>query len=209
MTGKLQTYLALGDSYTIGEGLLFYENFPCQTVQRLRQSGIPVAAPELIAKTGWTTDELMDGIRDTCLLPTYDFVSLLIGVNNEFRSRKLEEYQTQFETLLKQAIDFAGNKTTHVFVLSIPDWSVTPFANTYLPDTGGRNKEKIAGEIDAFNKAAQQISHQYSVNFLDITTHTRLAVSDKDLFASDGLHPSGKEYKFWAAQLAEKILAIP
>lgn len=208
MNGQLYTYLALGDSYTIGEGVPVYENFPCQAVQILRRSGFQVASPEIIAKTGWTTDELMDGISHTHFLPSYDFVSLLIGVNNEYRSGNPEDYKNQFETLLKQAIVFAGSKTTHVFVLSIPDWSVTPFANTYLPDAAGRNKEMIAKEIDTFNKTAQQITQSYRVDFLDITHHTRMAAPDQGLFAPDGLHPSGKEYQYWAVQLAEKIQAI-
>lgn len=208
MNDKLYSYLALGDSYTIGEGIPVNENFPSQTVRILRKSGITVAAPELIARTGWTTDELIEGIRNTHLLSSYDFVSLLIGVNNEYRSRDLEEYKSEFETLLKQAILFAGGQSTHVFVLSIPDWSVTTFANAHLPDSAGRNKERVAREIDAFNKAAEQIARFYDVEFIEITTHTRHTASEPGSFASDGLHPSGKEYQYWATQLSAKIRTV-
>src|SRR5580658_7397742 len=141
------SYLALGDSYTIGEGVPLYESFPCQTVQLLRTSGESFAAPEIVARTGWTTDELIGAIAGTQLLPHYDFVSLLIGVNNEYRGRDLAEYEIQFELLLQQAIGLAGASPDYVFVLSIPDWSVTPFARSYLPDAAGRDKARIGREI--------------------------------------------------------------
>ncbi len=125
------SYLALGDSYTIGENVPIYDSFPYKTVQLLRKAGYSFYAPEIVAKTGWTTDELQTGIASNKLLPQYDIVSLLIGVNNQYRARSLQEYTQQFEALLQQAIGFANNKHTHVFVLSIPDWGVTP-----LPKTG-------------------------------------------------------------------------
>jgi lysophospholipase L1-like esterase len=199
MPSKIYSYLALGDSYTIGESVPVYENFPYQTVQLLRKAGYPVYAAEIIAKTGWTTDELQTGISNSHLLPLYDFVSLLIGVNNQYRGRSQEEYTQQFDTLLQQAIAFAGNNK-QVFVLSIPDWGVTPFAN-------GKDKMAIAGEIDAFNAINKSISEKYRVNYIDITAGTREAAQDATLLAADQLHPSGKEYARWAAKLAESILA--
>ena len=198
MPSKTYSYLALGDSYTIGESVPLYESFPYQTVQQLRKAGCPVYAAEIIAKTGWTTDELQAGINNSYLLPVYDFVSLLIGVNNQYRGRNREEYAGQFEVLLQQAIAFAGNNKQHVFVLSIPDWGVTPFAN-------GKDKVAIAGEIDAFNAINKSISEKYQVNYIDITAGTREAAHDTTLLAADQLHPSGKEYARWAMKLAEGI----
>ena len=195
------SYLALGDSYTIGEGVPVYESFPYQSVQLLRKAGFLFFAPEIIARTGWTTDELVAGIAGTHMLPSYDFVSLLIGVNNEYRGRSPQEYAPQFEELLRQAIQFAGGRSARVFVVSIPDWGVSPFAASGLPDASGRDRAQVAGEIDTFNDIAQKISGQYLVDFIDITPHSRSST----LFASDGLHPSGEQYKYWAEQLAKRI----
>ncbi|OQP56954.1 lysophospholipase [Niastella vici] len=198
---KTYSYLALGDSYTIGESVPIYESFPYQTVQLLRRAGYALYAAEIVAKTGWTTDELQSGITNSHLLPGYDMVSLLIGVNNQYRGRSVEEYTMQFETLLKQAIVFAGNQPQHVFVLSIPDWGVTPFA-------GGKNSAAIAQEIDAFNAVNKAYAQQYSVNYIDITPGTREAATDSSLLAADQLHPSGKDYARWAAKLANAIKKI-
>jgi lysophospholipase L1-like esterase len=195
------TLLALGDSYTIGEGLPLYESFPYQAVQCLRKAGRPFSAPEIIARTGWTTDELSDGITGTHLLPAYDFVSLLIGVNNEYRGRSSREYAQQFEDLLRQAIQFARGQAARVFVLSIPDWGISPFAQSGLPDAAGRDPAQIAREIDAFNSIAEKIAGEHQVEFIDITGHSRSST----LFASDGLHPSGEQYRYWAEQLAGRI----
>jgi lysophospholipase L1-like esterase len=195
---KTYSYLALGDSYTIGEGVPVYESFPYQTVQGLRKAGYPVYAAEIVAKTGWTTDELQAGINNSSLLASYDMVSLLIGVNNQYRGRSLEEYTQQFEALLQQAIGFAGNHEKHVFVLSIPDWGITPFASE-------KNGATIAHEIDAFNAVNRLLAEKYSVNYIDITPGTRLAANDPSLLAADQLHPSGKEYAKWAIQLAGAI----
>lgn len=198
---KTFSYLALGDSYTIGEGLPIYESFPYQTVQILRKAGYSLCAAEIVAKTGWTTDELQTGISNSRLLASYDMVSLLIGVNNQYRGRSLPEYTQQFEALLQQAIGFAGKQSTHVFVLSIPDWGVTPFAN-------GKNSVTIAHEIDAFNAVNRLFAEKYSVNYIDITPGTRLAANDPSLLAADQLHPSGKEYARWAEKLAGAVLQL-
>lgn len=198
MTYKNHTYLALGDSYTIGEGVPVAENFPYQTVQLLRKEGLYFQAPEIIAKTGWTTDELQKGIDDTILQVPYDIVSLLIGVNNQYRGRTVQEYALQFEHLLQQAIQFSGNHPDHVFVLSIPDWGVTPFA-------ADRDRSAIAQEIDAFNETNRQLSEQYDTHYIDITPGTREAANDETLLTTDQLHPSGKDYGRWARKLAEDI----
>lgn len=198
MSGKSYTYLALGDSYTIGETVPATDNFPNQAVQLLHKDGFDFNPPEIVAKTGWTTDELQAAINKHHFQNRYDFVSLLIGVNNQYRGRSVDEYKKEFESLLKQAIQFAGNDTSHVVIISIPDWGVTPFA-------GGRDRAQIAKEIDEYNSANNEIARQYNIYYIDITGWTRKAASDNSLLASDGLHPSGKEYKRWAESIAEFI----
>ena len=195
---KTLSYLALGDSYTIGESLPLEDNFPHQTVALLRKKGISITAPEIVAKTGWTTDELMDSITKRSLKSNYDYVSLLIGVNNQYRGRDIATYQKEFEQLLLQAIQFAGGTPEHVFVLSIPDWGATPFAE-------GRDSEKIEREIDQFNAANLKIAQQYKVHYLEITVGTREAKQDLSLVAEDKLHPSKKEYARWADKLSRAI----
>ncbi|WP_343745257.1 SGNH/GDSL hydrolase family protein [Chitinophaga sp.] len=189
------SFLALGDSYTIGESVAETERFPAQTVRLLRQKGIAVNDAKIVATTGWTTDELEKGIREARITGTFDLVTLLIGVNNQYRGRSLEEYREQFTQLLQQAIDFAGHQPSHVIVLSIPDWGVTPFA-------ADRDRAAIAREIDAFNTAAKDIAAAHGAHWLDITPYTREAARDTSLVAADGLHPSGKDYARWAADLA-------
>ena len=190
------TYLALGDSYTIGEGVPLHESFPYQVVQCLRKNGHPFHAPEIVAKTGWTTDELLSTLSFTRLLPSYDFVSLLIGVNNQYRGRTLEEYGQQFDTLLKKAIRYSGNNAARVIVLSIPDWGVTPYA-------AARDQRKIAGEIDHFNQINKSIAGQYKTHYIDITPGSKEAATNASLIAADGLHPSALEYARWAKQVSE------
>jgi lysophospholipase L1-like esterase len=192
---KPYTYLALGDSYTIGERVAPEENFPNQVVTLLSEEGLNFDRPKIVAKTGWTTDELQAGIKKTKLERHYDFVSLLIGVNNQYRERKVIDYIPQFESLLDQALKYAGNNNNRVIVLSIPDWGITPFAN-------GRDREKIALEIDEYNRANKEIADKYKVHYINITLENRKAASDTELFTEDGLHPSGKEYKKWAEELA-------
>lgn len=194
----MPTYLALGDSYTIGKSVLPTENFPNQTVQFLRLDGFDFHSPEIIAKTGWTTDELQAAINKYNLLPSYNFVTLLIGVNDQYRGRTVEEFKPEFESLLKLAIYFAGGKNEHVIVLSIPDWGVTPFAVD-------RDRNQVAKEIDEYNAANKLIAGNYKVHYLDVTPGTREAAKDSSLLAADGLHPSAKEYKRWAEKVAAVI----
>lgn len=194
----MKTYLALGDSYTIGEQVLLTETFAYQMVNLLRNKNIEITAPEIIAKTGWTTDELNHAISQQAFLKSYDFVSLLIGVNNQYRGQNVEVFKIEFEVLLKQAILFAGNKTTNVFVLSIPNWGQTPFAKD-------RDIAKIEIEIDAYNVACEKITLQHNCIFIDITTAKKGNADNAEMFASDGLHPSGKEYAKWAELLSKKI----
>ncbi len=201
MSQKSISYLALGDSYTIGEGVPVYESYPYQAVQMLRKKGYNLQAPEIVAKTGWTTDELQAGINSTKFLPIYDVVTLLIGVNNQYRGKSPETYADEFESLLKQAIAFAGNDNKRVAVLSIPDWGATPFAE-------GRDRAKITAEIDAFNAANRKITSKYKVQYIDITPGTRMAATDPTMVTKDKLHPSGKEYTKWAEKVAKFVTTI-
>jgi len=191
-----KTYLALGDSYTIGQSVTEPERFPKQTVSLLRSQGIKINDPKIIATTGWTTKNLIDAINTTTLQNNYDVVSLLIGVNNQYQGRSIDEYKTEFTILLNRVIQYAGSKSTHIFVLSIPDYSVTPFAS-------GSDKAKIAAEIGQFNLANKTISFQLGVNYIDITPIS--GENDPSLIASDGLHPSGKQYKRWVDLLTPMI----
>jgi lysophospholipase L1-like esterase len=199
IASKQYYYLALGDSYTIGESVPATENFPNQVVSIMLNNAIAFQQARIIAKTGWTTDELETGIvaANTAnpLRSSYDFVSLLIGVNNQYRGRTVDNYKPQFEELLNKAIYYAGGKADHVVVVSIPDWGVTPFAS-------GRDRAQIAAEIDAYNAANKQIAQQYNVQYINITPWTREAATDNTLLANDGLHPSGKEYKRWAESIS-------
>jgi lysophospholipase L1-like esterase len=201
MSQKSISYLALGDSYTVGEGVPLYESYPYQAVQILRKKGFNLQAPEIVAKTGWTTDELQAGINGAKFLPYYDVVTLLIGVNNQYRGKTPELYADDFESLLKQAIAFAGNDNKRVAVLSIPDWGATPFAE-------GRDRAKITAEIDAFNAVNRKLSSKYRVQYIDITPGTRLAAQDPSLVTKDKLHPSGKEYTKWAEKVAKFVTTI-
>jgi len=190
-----KSFLALGDSYTIGESVPSSERFPVQTVKYLQDQGINFSDPEIIAQTGWTTGNLLSALYS--IAPTksiYDIVTLLIGVNNQYQRRTEQEYADEFLTLLNKAIQYVGNNKKRVIVLSIPDYSVTPFASR-------SDKVLIAKEIDAFNAINKTISNHAGVNYLDTTASTRLAVNDLSLVANDGLHPSGREYKVWAEEL--------
>ena len=198
MSTKSYTYLALGDSYTIGESLPIEESYPLQAVKFLENNGYHFNSTKIVAKTGWTTDELDAGINKAGINETYDFVTLLIGVNNQYRGRSVTEYANQFEALLKRALHFAGNNSNHVFALSIPDWGVTPFA-------ADRDRLAISREIDTFNAINKAVAEKYKVMYIDITPGTREAAVDETLLATDKLHPSGKEYSRWAKQVAEAI----
>ena len=193
-TAAPRSFLALGDSYTIGESVLSSERFPVQTVKYLQDQGINFSDPEIIAKTGWTTGNLLSALAAAPTKSPYDIVTLLIGVNNQYQHRTEQEYADEFLTLLNKAIQYTGINKRRVIVLSIPDYGVTPFAD-------GSEKATIAKEIDAFNAINKTISNHAGVNYLDITASTRLAVNDLSLVANDGLHPSGREYKVWAEGL--------
>jgi len=193
------SYLALGDSYTIGEQVPIYESFPCRLVQMLRAKGISFHAPDILAKTAWATHELTEAIGNYSFLPKYDLVTLLIGVNNQYRAIPVADFEAEFLALLQKSIHFAGDFADNVFVLSIPDWGISPFA-------ADRDRLKIALEIDEYNKVCQRFAALYNVDFIDVTTSQRIHGSDPSYFLEDGLHPSGLEYNKWALMLAERIV---
>ena len=192
----MYSFLALGDSYTVGEQVPLHHSFPYLCTQLLRDRGIAMAAPEIVAVTGYTTDELNTLIAETRLLPPYDLVTLLIGVNNQYRGRSAASFQPEFEQLLQQAITFSGNRKKHVVVLSIPDWGVTPFG-------ASKDPVKIAEEIDQYNSVCAAVALEAGIHFINITENQRADGALEAFLASDQLHPSGKEYAKWARELAD------
>ncbi|MFN8285388.1 MAG: SGNH/GDSL hydrolase family protein [Chitinophagales bacterium] len=205
MASKRYTLLCLGDSYTIGESVAEKDRFPEKTVELLYEKGIEFNQPDIIAKTGWTTDELASVIKERNLKGPYSFVTLLIGVNNQYRQRNLNNYRKEFAELLHTAIDYAGGNKNHVVVISIPDWGVTPFV---AQDAKQRTGEQIGREIDEFNAVNKEEAAKAGVHYIDITAHSRLAAKDEALIANDGLHPSGKMYLHWASELSKLITNI-
>lgn len=195
------TYLALGDSYTIGQSVPAYDQWGMQLAALLREEDIAISNPVTVARTGWTTSELASAIAATDLKPTFDLVSLLIGVNNQYRGQSLETYRTEFGQLLQTSIRLAKGDPKNVLVLSIPDWGATPFAQ-------GRNRQQISVEIDAFNEVAREITQKAGATFIDITPLTREAASDPSYLASDGLHYSGKMHREWALLVLPKAKDI-
>ncbi|HXU31114.1 MAG TPA: GDSL-type esterase/lipase family protein, partial [Thermoanaerobaculia bacterium] len=193
--GTSLRYLALGDSYTIGEGVEPAERWPHQLAALLAAEGLRFeTAPEIVARTGWTTDELSAAISEAKPKGPFDLVTLLIGVNDQFRGRGVEAYRPEFRRLLQAAIGFAGNRPERVIVLSIPDWGVTSFAASserFVP-------ERIAREIDAFDAAAKAETEGAGAAFLDVTEETRTAGRKAGELVDDGLHPSGRQYERWA-----------
>ena len=187
VTNAPPRFLALGDSYTIGEGVAPSENWPHQLAAALH-----LDTPEILARTGWTTDELAAAMDAHAFQPPYALVTLLIGVNNQYRGRDLQNYRTQFRALLERAIVLAGGNPRRVLVVSIPDWGVTRFGVE-----SGRDRAQIAREIDAFNAAASAISASLHARYVDITAISRDRGGVVDMLAADGLHPSAAMYARW------------
>lgn len=191
--------LALGDSYTIGESVAPEERWPVRLAALLRARGLSVASPTIVARTGWTTDELAAGIDTARPAADYDIVTLLIGVNNQYRGRSADEYRTQFRALLARAIEFANSRAARVVVLSIPDWGVTPFAQ-------GRDRARISDEIDRFNAINRDETTRAGARYVDVTPASRRVPTEPALVASDGLHPSGAMYAIWAGLVLPVVL---
>lgn len=194
------SFLALGDSYTIGENVSEDQRWPSQLVDSLQKKGIAVQEPHIIAETGWTTDELMASVNQVNPTKNYDLVSLLIGVNNQYRGYDITNYQADFERLLKKAISFAGEKPKRVFVISIPDYGATPFGQQKDP-------KRITRQLEQYNSIARNICNKYQVSFINVTPHSRKASKDHSLIANDDLHPSGKMYQHWVSKILPVVLS--
>jgi len=190
-------YLSVGDSYTIGESVPENDRWSVILTDLLRKNNVKIANPEIIARTGWTTAELAEGIKSRNPKGPYNIVSLLIGVNNQYRGQSLQRYRTELQDLLQQCVGFTSGQADRVFVLSTPDWGVTPFAK-------GADQAKIAAEIDTFNQVAKEECGKLGIAFIDITPISRTALNDASMIANDGLHFSGKMYRLWA----EKSLPV-
>ena len=200
-TDKGITYLALGDSYTIGESVLAEDSYPYQITKLLNDSNTAVENPEIIAVNGWTTKDLLAAIATEKPSNNYNFVTLLIGVNNQYNGEDMSIFRKDFTTLLNKAISFASGDKSRVFIISIPDWGVTPFAKDDV-----RSSLQIGKEIDRYNAFAKKITSVAGISFTNITPASRNAATDATLLASDGLHPSGKMYAEWADIVTAKIL---
>ena len=198
---KKYNYLALGDSYTIGQNVTQKESYPYQLSELLKTREINTDSIEVIAQTGWTTADLINAIKVKNLKQKFDFVTLLIGVNNQYRGAPSLKYREEFVQLITTAIEFANNDPKRVFVLSIPDWGYTPFAESYSVDMVKNSKE-----IDEFNAINKEESLKAGANYTDVTTISRMAIEDPSLIANDGLHPSAKMYKLWINKLEPEIL---
>jgi lysophospholipase L1-like esterase len=193
------TYLALGDSYTIGESVPAEQSFPYQLSAELNKLNYKVSEPTIVARTGWTTDELIGAIKSRAIIQKFDLVTLLIGVNNQYRHYNIDTYRTEFVQLLNTALTYAKGNAKRVFVVSIPDWGATPYA-------AGQDANRIAGEIDAYNAINQQEAAKAGVSYINITPISRVAKTDASLTAADGLHPSGKMYGQWVQLIKEQVI---
>jgi lysophospholipase L1-like esterase len=194
-------FLALGDSYTIGEGVAAAERWPTQLAGLLRARGVAIGEPLIVARTGWTTDELSAALDAAAPTGTFDLVTLLIGVNDQYRGGTAGAYREPFRRLLRRAIGYAGGRPARVLVVAIPDWGITPFA-------ASRDRRRISAEIDAFNAVNRDEAAMARAVYGDIAPLVRTAQGDRDALAADGLHPSGSMYAAWADLLCPTALAM-
>jgi lysophospholipase L1-like esterase len=190
-------FLALGDSYTIGESVAEVQRWPVLLAKALSYRGITCSEAQIIAVTGWRTDDLMRALKVNPPGNDYNLVSLLIGVNNQYQGKSVDEYAADFEALLRAAIAYAGGNATQVFVLSIPDYGYTPF--------GKDKRHEISKEIDVFNAVNKFITGRLGITYIDITKISRDGLTDPELIAEDGLHPSGKMYARWVERIIEEM----
>lgn len=192
------SYLALGDSYTIGESVVETQRWPVQLAEALRNRGLKMAAPKIIARTGWTTDDLSKAIdSELNVQRDFDLVSILIGVNNQYQGKPITEYEEQLRGIFRRAINHCSQREKGVFAVSIPDYGYTPF--------GAANQEEISAEIDRFNEVFKRVAEDFNVDFYNITPISREAAENPDLVASDGLHPSGLMYQYWVDQFVVQV----
>lgn len=189
------SFLALGDSYTIGEGVNENERWPNQFVEVAYENGLDFEKPEIIAETGWKTFDLLNAISQTNFTQKYDYVSLLIGVNNQFNSRSIDEFEEDLNKLMDK-MNSLKKSNGNIIIISIPDWGYTPFGNSY-------NREKISSEINLFNNSLITFANSYGLKYVDVTEISRRAINESNLLASDNLHPSGLMYLEWAKKIYE------
>ncbi len=195
---KNYSYLALGDSYTIGEGVPLSQSWPVQLVERLRERGYEMAPPKIIARTGWTTMDLIRNIESEINVQRdFDLVSILIGVNNQFQGKLITEYEAELREIFNKAVNHSKTREQGVFAISIPDYGATPF--------GENNAEQIGLEIDEFNRVFRLMAEEFNVDFYNITPMSREAATNRDLVAGDSLHPSGLMYRLWVDDIIEKV----
>jgi lysophospholipase L1-like esterase len=195
----VRRYLALGDSYTIGEGVTDQEAWPNQLVHMLRARGVEIGPAHIIARTAWTTDELSDAIQAEKPQGPFDLVTLLIGVNDQYRSRPLPPFANEFAQLLRRAKSFGGNRASRVIAVSIPDWSATPYAK-------GRDRSRIAAEIARYNDKAMELAAAAKIPWVDVTGISRAMLTEPTLVAVDGLHPTAAMYTQWAERILPAAL---
>ncbi len=192
------TFLALGDSYTAGEGVPRQEGWPFQLVRLLRGRDIPLEDPMVMARTGWTTGELLEALRDLAPALPFSLVTLLIGVNNQYRGLPLDDYRRDFRRLLEKAMGWTEEGRGRLLVLSIPDWGASPFGR-------GRDRERIAREVDAFNEVNRREAEAAGAAYADVTGVSRAVGDNPTFFAEDGLHPSGAQYRLWVEALLPQV----
>ncbi len=192
------TLLALGDSYTIGQGVPQLESWPFQLMDSITKRGMEARVPEVIAQTGWRTDNLLKAMDGYNFKPSYDMVAVLIGVNNQFQGRSTEDYARDLSFILDQAVELGRNGNGSVLMLSIPDYAFTLFGQD-------RDPEKISEEIDLFNQINNEIAQTYGITYIDITDVSRWGLDQPDLVASDDLHPSGKMYAIWVTRILKEL----
>ena len=193
------SYLALGDSYTIGESVSEDLRWPVQLVEQLRERGVAIEDPRIIAKTGWTTRDLLNAMDQELGEEKYDLVSVLIGVNNQYQGRSLVEYEEELNQLFSRAINLSSQGREGVFVVSIPDYGVTPF--------GAANEEEIGKELEEFNSVFERVADEYELDFYNITPVSKRVKNEPELVAGDGLHPSGEMYNLWVEEIIDEVAA--
>ena len=199
---KVLNYLALGDSYTIGESVSETERFPYQLINSNFNEPHKVGEYKIIAKTGWTTRNLLDAMDNEELVSgTYDFITLLIGVNNQFQGKPFSQYEEELRTLIERALNLLEGDASKLILVSIPDYGVTPFGSN-------RNPEKIGEEINQYNQYKEKLAEEYNAHYVYITDLTRNAKADSSLLANDQLHPSGKSYAQWVERIVPVINEI-
>ena len=196
-----ETYLALGDSYTIGEGVSYNERWPVILLNELNKTTQKINKIEFIAETGWTSSRLIQAIDQKNIEPAYGFISLLIGVNNQFQNKSQVEFRNEFIELLNTSLRLLNNNKSRLIVLSIPDWGATPFGKSF-------NRSEITKQIDQFNSIVKSESESRGIKYFNITDISRQALYDLSLIANDGLHPSAKMYGLWVNRIIDHVSKI-